>query len=84
VIDEVPTGRMVMVESEGLVEADDDLFRTRRRLMNHGTIVASLVLDADGSVLAEPQLSAWGRSRSSACRLRRVIDDCVVGGGRGA
>jgi ribonuclease J len=79
VIEEVPTGRMVMVESEGLVEADDDLFRTRRRLMNHGTIVASLVLDADGSVLADPQLSALGAVEIERFDdLRRGIAESVV------
>ena len=59
VVDEVRQGRMVM-ESDGLVDAGDDLFRTRRRLMSHGTILCGLVLDDAGSVLAEPQLSTLG------------------------
>ena len=59
VVDEVRQGRMVM-ETDGLVDAGDDLFRTRRRLMSHGTILCGLVLDDAGSVLAEPQLSALG------------------------
>jgi ribonuclease J len=79
VIDEVPVGRMVMVESEGLVEADDDIFRTRRRLMNHGTIVCGLVLDADGSILAEPQLSALGAVEIERFgELRAEIADSIV------
>jgi ribonuclease J len=79
VIDEVPVGRMVAVEAEGLVEADDDIFRTRRRLMNHGTIVVGLVLDAEGSVLAEPQLSALGAVEIDRFgELRREIADTVV------
>jgi len=56
---EVPTGRMVL-ETSDLVAADDDLYRTRRRLMNHGTVVVSLVLDRYGSLLAAPKLSAIG------------------------
>ena len=59
VVDEARQGRMVM-ETDGLVDAGDDLFRTRRRLMSHGTILCGLVLDEAGSVLAEPQLSALG------------------------
>ncbi|MEK0081650.1 ribonuclease J [Benzoatithermus flavus] len=59
VVDEIPVGRMVM-ETDGLVEAGDDLFRTRRRLMNHGTILVSLVLDEEGSILAPPQLTPLG------------------------
>ena len=67
VIDEVPVGRMV-VETDGLVGTGDDIFRTRRRLMNHGTILASLVLDDHGSVLAAPQLTPLGRVRARALR----------------
>jgi ribonuclease J len=56
---EVPVGRMV-IETDGLVGAGDDLFRTRRRLMNHGTVLVGLVLDEQGSVLAPPQLTPLG------------------------
>jgi ribonuclease J len=58
-IDDVPVGRMVP-ETDSLVGAGDDLFRTRRRLMNHGTILVGLVLDEHGSVLAAPQLTPLG------------------------
>ena len=79
VIDEVPVGRLV-VETDGLVGAGDELFRTRRRLMNHGTILVGLVLDDHGSVLAPPQLTPWARSSSSgsascaSARPRRSTD----------
>ncbi len=59
VIDEVPVGRMV-VESEEIIEAGDELYRTRRRLMNHGTILVSLVFDDLGSLLSEPRIAAHG------------------------
>ncbi len=55
----VPTGRLVM-ENDELVEADDARFRTRRRLMSHGTVLLSLVLDRYGTLLASPQVSAFG------------------------
>jgi ribonuclease J len=59
VIDEVPTGRLVL-ENDELIAAGDDLFRTRRRLMNHGTVLVGLVLDSYGGLLADPQLSTFG------------------------
>jgi ribonuclease J len=59
VIDEVPTGRLVL-ENDQLIEAGDDLFRTRRRLMAHGTVLVGLVLDGYGTLLAAPQLSEFG------------------------
>ena len=59
VIDEVPTGRLVL-ENQELIAAEDELFRTRRRLMNHGTILVGLVLDQYGALLASPRLSTFG------------------------
>jgi ribonuclease J len=59
VIGEVHVGRMV-AETDGLVGTGDELFKTRRRLMNHGTILVGLVLDEHGSVLAPPQLTPVG------------------------
>jgi ribonuclease J len=59
VIEEVPVGRLVL-ENDGLIAAGDDLFRTRRRLMSHGTVLVGLVLDSYGTLLAVPQLSTFG------------------------
>jgi ribonuclease J len=59
VIDEAQTGRLVP-ENSHLLGTNDDLYRTRRRLMVHGTILVGLVLDRFGSLLAAPQLSAFG------------------------
>ncbi len=59
VLEQVPTGRLVL-ENDTLIAAGDELFRTRRRLMAHGTVVIGLVLDPYGSLLASPQLSAFG------------------------
>src|SRR4029453_2718982 len=78
VIDEAPIGRMGMMETDGLVEADADVFRPRRRLMNHGTIVVSVVMDGEGSVLAEPQLSALGAVEIERFgELRKEIADQI-------
>ena len=59
VVDEVPTGRLVL-ENQELIAAEDELFRTRRRLMNHGTMLVGLVLDQYGALLASPRLSTFG------------------------
>lgn len=76
--DQVRHGRMVM-EGEGLVEAGDDLFRTRRRLMTHGTVVVGLVLDEAGSVLVEPQLSTLGAVEIEHFdELRKDLQDEIV------
>ncbi len=59
IVDEVPTSRLVL-ENDELIAAGDDLYRTRRRLSGHGTIMISAVLDFAGTLLATPQLSAFG------------------------
>ena len=75
VIDQVPTGRLVL-ENDELIGAGDDLFRTRRRLMHHGTVLVGLVLDSYGALLASPQLSTFG-----AADLEREpgLDRAVLG-----
>jgi len=75
VVDEVPTGRLVL-ENDELIAAGDDLFRTRRRLMHHGTVLVGLVLDSYGALLASPQLSTFG-----AADLEREsgLDRAVLG-----
>jgi ribonuclease J len=71
VVDEVPVGRMVP-ETESLVGAGDDLYRTRRRLMNHGTVLVGVVLDDQGSVLAPPQLTPLGAFELESFAERRL------------
>lgn len=78
IVDEVPVGQMV-VETDGLVTTGDDLFRTRRRLMNHGTILVGLVLDEQGSVLAPPQLTPLGAFELERFgELRDEVRDAVT------
>ena len=81
VVDEVPTGRLVL-ENDGLLAAGDDLFRTRRRLMVHGTVLIGLVLDGYGTLLAAPQLSTFGavdleREPDLEATVQSAIEDAV-------
>ncbi len=71
VVGEVPVGRRVL-ESDELVDATDDLYRERRRLMNHGTIFVTLVLDELGTILVPPRPTALGVLEGD--RLDRVQD----------
>jgi ribonuclease J len=77
VIDSVPTGRLA-VDSNRIRGVGDDLFRTRRRLMNHGTIVVSLVLDAYGSVLTTPIVADLGAGDYALESADRAVIDAVV------
>ncbi len=59
VVDEVPVGRLAL-ENGNLVPEASDLFRARRRIMQHGAISVGLVLDAYGSVMAPPAVANVG------------------------
>ncbi len=77
----MPTGRLVL-ENDGLIAAGDDLFRTRRRLMAHGTVLVGLVLDGYGTLLAAPQLSTFGavdleREPDLEASVQTAIEDAV-------
>jgi ribonuclease J len=81
VVDAVPTGRLVL-ENEELITAEDDLFRTRRRLMHHGTVLVGLVIDSYGVLLAGPQLSTFGaadldREPGLGDAVRVEIEDAI-------
>jgi ribonuclease J len=57
--EEVPVGRRVL-ETDELLDSADELYRSRRRLASHGTVVVGVVLDPYGSVLATPRLTCIG------------------------
>jgi len=83
ILEEAPTGRLVP-ENSHLLATDDNLYRTRRRLMVHGTVLLSLVLDRYGSLLAAPQLSAFGavsldHEPDIKARVIDAIEDAVEG-----
>lgn len=77
VVDSVPVGRLA-VDSNQIRGVGDDLFRTRRRLMNHGTIVVSLVLDSFGSVLTPPIVADLGAGDHTPKSADNNVVDAVV------
>ncbi|WP_159713121.1 ribonuclease J [Geminicoccus flavidas] len=77
VVDSVPTGRLAL-DSNRIRGVGDELFRTRRRLMNHGTIMVSLVLDGYGSVLAPPIVADLGAGDHAPQSAGRDVIDAVV------
>lgn len=59
VIDHVPVGKLA-VDGERLVPTTSPLFAERRRMLDHGLVVASLAADRNGRLLGRPVLSAPG------------------------
>lgn len=59
IIDHVHSGRLVL-DGDRLIPTDSEIFKSRTRAMWHGTATVSLVVDEDGELLADPQMSTTG------------------------
>ncbi|MDY6408038.1 MAG: ribonuclease J [Pseudomonadota bacterium] len=59
IIGEVPTG-ILAVDGKQVLKLDAEVIRKRRKMMDEGSIVITLVVDQAGSILGEPQLSSFG------------------------
>ena len=59
VIDRAPAGRLLL-DHGNLVAEDNEAVRQRRRLGQSGLLLATLVIDAEGCLAAEPQLMTKG------------------------
>ena len=59
IIDAVETGRLAL-DGERVISIDSPVLRERRRVLYQGSVVASLVLDGAGELLADPQLTLTG------------------------
>lgn len=59
VLGEVPTG-ILAVDGKHIVPLDAEVIRKRRKMMDDGSLVITLVIDKQGAVLGEPQLSTFG------------------------
>lgn len=55
----VPTG-ILAVDGKQILKLDSEVIRKRRKMMDEGSIVITLVVDKAGTVLGEPQLSTFG------------------------
>ncbi len=59
IVDTVPSGRLA-VDGGNLVSLDGASLRERKRMMYDGAAVASLVVDAQGELLADPEITLYG------------------------
>ena len=78
VIDHVPTGR-VLIDGRRLVPMNDSFLQDRSQLMNHGVVIASLVLDKKSRVLC--QVSTRGvldKVETQKAKLEKIALDTVT------
>ncbi len=88
IVGEVQSGRL-LVDGSQLVSEADGAVRDRRRLMFNGNIVATLVLDNEGELLADPAivlqgLPGCGKDGDLPGLVEHAIETAIERLGRGA
>lgn len=78
IIDEVPTGRLVL-DGTHLLPQEGDTVANRRKIMNNGFLGVFLVLRQNGDLAAEPAFTIQGiPGQSDGANLERYLADEVV------
>jgi len=73
VVDSVPTGRLAL-DGNRVLPLDGAILSARRRMLINGVVVGSIVVDEDGEMLGEPQVSAPGLLDPGDAEQARVVD----------
>ncbi len=77
ILGEVPAG-ILAVDGKRIVRLDAEVIRKRRKMMDDGSLVITIVVGKDGLVLGDPQLSTFGlldaTEEDKAALLTRVKD----------
>jgi ribonuclease J len=84
ILDTVPTGRLG-VDGNRLIRIDGALSRDRTRIAENGSVVATVVLDGKGKLMASPQITLHGLLGGVAASNDAMEDlsmtlDVAVGG----
>lgn len=59
ILGEVPSG-ILAVDGKRIIRLDAEVIRKRRKMMDDGSLVVTIVVGKDGFVVGEPQLSTFG------------------------
>ena len=59
IVDDVPSGRLVL-DGTQLVSIDGAVLKERRRMLYNGSAVATVVIDRKGRLVADPQVALQG------------------------
>ncbi|MCW5772313.1 MAG: ribonuclease J, partial [Rhodospirillaceae bacterium] len=74
IVDEVPSGRLVL-DGTQLVAVDGAVLKERRRMLYNGSAVATVVLDRKGRLAADPQLTISGLAEAGE---EAALEDAIL------
>lgn len=69
----VPAG-ILAVDGKRIVALDDTAIKKRRKMMEGGTLVATIVVDKSGAVMGEPQFSSFGLLESEEGHKTKLVE----------
>jgi ribonuclease J len=81
IVDDIPVGR-IGSDGKSLLPLGGAVLKQRRRIGNDGNIVATLVVDRRGALVAPPQISLAGLAEvkdESVAAIRDALSDAVEG-----
>ncbi|MBQ4084128.1 MAG: ribonuclease J [Alphaproteobacteria bacterium] len=73
ILGEVPVG-VLAVDGKRIVSLRADVIRQRRKMMEDGTVVATVLVDKEGFVFSEPQISSFGLLEESSDDKKDLTD----------
>ncbi|MBQ3696132.1 MAG: ribonuclease J [Alphaproteobacteria bacterium] len=73
ILGEVPAG-ILAVDGKQIVPLNAEVIKKRRKMMDDGSAVLTLVINKDGKVLGEPQLSTFGLLASDSADQGELLE----------
>lgn len=77
IVDEVQAGRLA-VDGNRLIPVDGAILRTRQRMRFGGAAVATVVVDSDGHLVADPKLTVHGLIDGGDAGVRAAAIDAIA------
>ncbi len=72
IIGEVPVGCLA-VDGKKIVSLGSDVLKKRRKMIEGGTVVGTIVVDQKGQILGEPQISSFGLLDTNPEDLEKLV-----------
>lgn len=77
ILGEVPAG-ILAVDGKKIISLGAEVIRKRRKMIEDGTLVVTLVLDAQNNILGQPQVSTFGLLEAGGTDEQKMKDQIVM------
>lgn len=77
ILGEVPAG-ILAVDGKKIISLGAEVIRKRRKMIEDGTLVVTLVLDAQNNILGQPQVSTFGLLEAGGTDEQKMKDQIVT------